>query len=243
MSGGDLATIVAAVPSVLTHKHFGTIWIGRFAALAAMAIVCSLSSGAATRVVMFVLAAGLGLTTSLTGHAADSGDVSVVVLVDYAHVLGATAWMGGLFAFALVMMRSAPAWPPTLPAMVARRFSALAGFCLLVVILSGIYNAWTEVRVWAALWRTTYGQVLLVKLAFVLVVAGVGGVSRFFVLPMFGATPRAGLDRVRTRLVRFVMMEATVGLVILACTALLTELTPARHALRMQHQAHSGMDD
>jgi copper resistance protein D len=211
MSGGDLAAIVAAVPSVLTHTHFGAIWIGRFAALAAMAILCPLSSRAA-RVPTFLLAAGLGLTTSLTGHAADSGDVSLTVLVDYAHVLGATAWMGGLFAFALVMMRSAPAWPDRLPAMVARRFSALAGVCLLVVILSGAYNAWAEVRVWAALWRTTYGQVLLAKLAFVLVVAGVGGVNRFFVLPMFRA-------------------------------ALLTETTPARHALRMQDQEHAGMHE
>jgi len=242
MSGGDLAAIVAAVPSVLTHTHFGAIWIGRFAALAAMAILCPLSSRAA-RVPTFLLAAGLGLTTSLTGHAADSGDVSLTVLVDYAHVLGATAWMGGLFAFALVMMRSAPAWPDRLPAMVARRFSALAGVCLLVVILSGAYNAWAEVRVWAALWRTTYGQVLLAKLAFVLVVAVVGGVNRFFVLPMFRAAPPAGLDHVRARLVRFVMMEATVGLVILACTALLTETTPARHALRMQDQEHAGMHE
>ena len=110
MSGGDLAAIVAAVPSVLLHTHFGMIWIGRFAALAAMAILYRLSSRAA-RVLMFVLAAALALTTSLTGHAADSGDVSLMVLVDYAHVLGATAWMGGLFAFALIMMRSAPAWP------------------------------------------------------------------------------------------------------------------------------------
>jgi hypothetical protein len=31
--------------------------------------------------------------------------------------------------------------------------------------------------------------------------------------------------------------------VILACTALLTEMTPARHALRMQDQEHAGMHE
>ena len=63
MSGGDLGAIVAAVPSVLIHTHFGAIWIARFAVLAAVVIVSTLSSRAA-RWLLFVLAAGLGLTTS-----------------------------------------------------------------------------------------------------------------------------------------------------------------------------------
>ena len=260
MSGGDLATIISAVPSVLAHTHFGMIWIGRFAALIAVAMA-SPSSSRLARLVVFVLAAGLGLTASLTGHAADWGDLSVTTLVDYGHVLGAGIWMGGLFALALVLLRVGSPWSDTVDATVARRFSRLAGVCLSVVVLSGAYNGWTQVRVWAALWTTTYGQVLLAKILFVLLAALLGAVNRFAILPGFDVTRRSWLsahvaamasrvtcvrpgvspDHVRFRLRRIVIMEAALGLVILMSTAVLTETTPARHAIRMQHGGHAPM--
>ncbi|PWU24420.1 MAG: hypothetical protein C5B48_06500 [Candidatus Rokuibacteriota bacterium] len=260
MSGGDLGTIVTAMPSVLTHTHFGTIWIARFTALAAVAVVWPVSSKLA-RPVIFLLAAGLGLTTTLTGHASDWGDFSVSTLVDYGHVLGAGIWMGGLFALALVIFPRVSGWPDALIATVVRRFSRLAGLCLALVVLSGTYNAWAQVRVWTALWTTTYGRVLLAKIVFVLVVAALGAVNRFAILPGFAGrswlvahvtrtmshvtatTPSASSQHLRARLVRYVAAEAALGLVILLCTGVLTETTPGRHAIRMQHQGHSSAQD
>ena len=94
MSGGPLAAALAAVPLVLTRPHFGTVWIARMLALLLLILLRfvprSWARGAA-----LVLAAGVALTTSLTGHAGDWGDLSVSVFADWAHVLGAAAWTGG----------------------------------------------------------------------------------------------------------------------------------------------------
>src|SRR5215471_7516404 len=127
MSGGDLSQAMAALPAVLTRMHFGTIWIARAMALALLA-VASASRAAPARAAGFVLSLGIVLTSSLTGHAADRGDSSLSVLVDWLHAVAATAWTGGLFGLVLVARRNHPAWPPALLGVVAQRFSRLAGY-------------------------------------------------------------------------------------------------------------------
>ncbi len=257
MTGGGVGAWMAAMPVVLTRTHFGTIWIARLAGLAAVTICLAMPARFA-RPLTFVLAAGLGLTTSLTGHASDWGNFSVSVVADYAHVLAAAIWVGGLFGLAAaVFPRVSGAQGPPVVSM-ARRFSTLAGTALAIVLLSGIYNAWVQTRVTSALWTTTYGRILLVKVCLVLVVAGFGAVNRFAVLPGLAGTRPSGVIRrlmshtaglephalsggLRVRLARYVAAEALLGLVILVCTAVLTESTPARHAIRMHHP--QTMDD
>jgi len=257
MSGGGLGAAMAAMPVVLTRTHFGAIWIARLAGLAAIA-GCLAMPARLARPLTFALAIGLGLTTSLTGHASDWGDFSVSVLVDYVHLLAAAIWVGGLFSLAAAVfprVSGAPA-PPVVS--MARRFSTLAGTALAIVVLSGSYNAWVQTRIVSALWTTTYGRVLLGKLCLVVVVAGFGAVNRFAVLPGLAGTRSSGLGgtllsrvasvgphavpgALRARLAGFVAVEALLGLLILACTAVLTESAPARHVIRMRHS--QTMDD
>jgi len=257
MSGGGLGALMAAIPPVLTRTHFGTIWIARFAALAALT-VCFAVPGRAARSVVFVLAVGLGLTTSLTGHASDWGDFSVSLLVDYGHLLGAAVWMGGLLGLAVAVFPRVSRVPAPLVVSVASRFSTLAGFMLAIVVLSGSYNAWVQTRVVSALWTTTYGRILLVKICFVLIVVGFGALNRFAIIPGLAGTRPSGLvhrlltrvapvgphvssESLRVQLAKYVVAEAVLGVMILACTAMLTESPPARHAIRMQHSGT--MDD
>src|SRR6266545_2136966 len=86
MSGGDLAGVRAALPLVLTRTHFGTIWMARVAALCLLLLFSLLPSPSA-RATGLLLALGVTLTTSLTGHAADWGDRSFTVLVDWSHAV------------------------------------------------------------------------------------------------------------------------------------------------------------
>jgi putative copper export protein len=257
MSGGGLGALMAAIPLVLTRTHFGTVWIARFAALAALT-VCLIMSGRRARSAVFLLAIGLGLTTSLTGHASDWGDFSVSVLIDYGHLLAAAIWIGGLLGLALAVFPRVSRAPAPVVVSIASRFSAVAGIMLAIVVISGSYNAWVQTRVVSALWMTTYGRVLLVKICLVLAVVGFGALNRFAVLPGLAGTrpsgtvprlltrvgpvgPRGSSEALRVRLAGCVMAEAVLGVVILACTAVLSESTPARHAIRMHHQGT--MDD
>jgi len=236
MSGGDLSQAMAALPAVLTRTHFGTIWIARAMALALLA-VASASRAAPARAAGFVLSLGIVLTSSLTGHAADRGDSSLSVLVDWLHAVAATAWTGGLFGLVLVARRNHPAWPPALLGVVAQRFSRLAGYCLAAVVASGIYNAWVQMPNLSSLWRTAYGEALVVKICLAAVLAGIGAVNRYRVVPALAVLPEAG-----ARLTRLIAREAAIALVVFGCTAVLAESTPKHHEGHMSHAATAILD-
>jgi len=256
MSGGELTQVRAALPLVLTRTHFGTIWMARVASLGLLLLVSFLPSTGA-RATGLLLALGVALTTSLTGHAADWGDRSFTVLVDWGHAVAAGAWAGGLFGLALVILGGRTRWSSTLLGVVGRRFSRLAGYCLLVVVATGVYNVWTQVPALAALWTTTYGRVLLLKVVLASILAFLGAINRFVVLPGLGsdrARRRGGrwlrLGRIvvfgtatvarssaASRLSRFVGREALVALLVFGCTAVLGESTPKRHEGHASHGA------
>jgi putative copper resistance protein D len=223
MSGVPLAGAIDVLPVVLTRTHFGAIWIARFVALGLL-LALSLARARWARLVALPPALAVALTSSLTGHAGDWGDVSLAAFVDWSHGVAAAAWTGGLISLALAVFVGRAAWPQDLFATVARRFSRVAGACLVVVVLTGAYNAWVQIPEISALWTTLYGRVLALKLVLVLALAALGAVNRYAILPRLGAEGASG------RLATFVSREALLALVVFGCTAVLGESTPKSHA-------------
>jgi putative copper export protein len=227
MAGGGFAAALAAVPAVLTRTHFGTVWIARLAALVVLLVLVGRSSRAA-RTVACGAAVALAFTTTLVGHAADRGDLSPTALVDWLHVTAAAIWTGGLFCLAGVVLGEARRWPRPRLTESLRRFSTLAGVCLVTVVASGVFNACMQLGAVDALWTTTYGAILGAKVLLVVGVASLGAANRFAILPRLRADTIASV-RVEDRLVRYVAWEAALALLVFGCTALLTESTPPRH--------------
>jgi len=257
MSGGGPGAAMQAVPAVLMRTHFGTVWIVRAAGLLVL-LPLSRASSWRLRGLGALGVLGVALTVSLTGHAGDWGDLSLTAGIDWIHVVAATTWTGGLFVLAALVLPAAPRWPVTLLADVMRRFSGLAAWCLLAVVLSGAYGAWVQVPTVAALWQTIYGRVLAVKVLLVLGLVWWGAVNRYTVLPRLGAgRPPGRLERVfqlgrraltgssrmprqalSSRLAAYVTREAVLALLVFGCSAVLGESTPARHARHLEpHEA------
>lgn len=149
---GPGASLVAGVPVVVARTHFGRIWLARVALIVATGVL-ALGHGRRPRALALGLAAGVALTTALTGHLADWGDVTPSVGLDWAHVAAASVWTGGLAALALACARGA--WPAESLPRIAARFSRLAGLCLLVVLVTGAWNVWVQLPDVAALWTTS----------------------------------------------------------------------------------------
>src|SRR5262245_35264001 len=191
MARAPLGVAIEAVPEVLTRTHFGTIWIARSVALA-VAVLLSLARAAGLRIACLLVTLGVALTTNLAGHAAEWGDLTVSVAVDWTHTVTASAWTGGLIGLPLVVLPRELPWPPTVLASLARRFSRLAGVCLFAVVLTGAYNAWTQLGPLATLWTTRYGRLLGLKLLVVATLVGLGAVTRFLVVPRLGASRDSG---------------------------------------------------
>jgi copper resistance protein D len=256
MAGGDLAGAIAAIPVVLARTHFGAVWIARFVLLGAAFLVIARATRPA-RIAALGLGLGLTVTTSLTGHGADGGDLTWTAGIDWVHVLAVSAWTGGLLALALVVLGDAAAWPPARLGALMRRFSRLAGYCLVAALVSGGYNAWVQIPSVSALWTTFYGRVLTVKLVLVLGVIGLGAVNRYAIVARLGrrrvsgigerlfriarlvlrATPRVARAGLPARLRVGVRREAVLVVAVFAVTAVLVDSTPARHA---EHASHRG---
>jgi putative copper export protein len=233
MAGGGIASALGATPTVLARTKFGHLWIARFLMLG-LALPISMVAVRGATLAGSVLALGVALTTSLTGHAADWGDRSWSVAIDWIHVAAATTWTGGLIGLTLVVLERERVWPDGSLAVVGRRFSRLAGWCLLAVVVSGSYSAWLQVRQLSAMWTTAYGRILGAKLLVALILAACGAINRYRVLPALvsGLAVSTAASRFRT----YVGLEALLAVVVFACTAVLIEVTPARHTRHPEHE-------
>src|SRR2546428_9480612 len=116
----------------------------------------------------------------------------------------AAVWLGGLAAL-LIGLRDVS---HSAQAVVVRRFSAVAGIALGVVVATGAARAIDEVGTWTLLISTAFGRLVLVKIVLLCALATLGAVNRYRHVPR---VPRslAGLRKVGTA-------ELTIALAVFA---------------------------
>ena len=122
-----------------------------------------------------LLAIGLCLTVSLTGHATTGRWTLLALPADVIHLLGGGLWVGGL------VMLVAVALPRAAPAALDRivpRYSTLATGSVIAIVLSGVFQSIRQVGTLHALTSTSYGQILLVKVGAFTVVIILAALSR-----------------------------------------------------------------
>ncbi|SFL71903.1 copper resistance CopC/CopD family protein [Geodermatophilus ruber] len=141
-----------------------------------------------------VLAAGLVVTVAAVGHPVAGPWPGLAVVATTVHVAAMTVWLGGLAGLlAGVLSRDGADLADVLP-----RFSRLAAGSVTALVVTGVVQAVREVGSPVALVTTTYGWLLVAKLAVVLLVLAAAGISRVWVQQHLGvARPRpAGRRRV-----------------------------------------------
>ncbi|MEU5631457.1 copper resistance CopC/CopD family protein [Streptomyces rishiriensis] len=141
------------------------------------------------------LAVGLALTWASAEHASAGIQVPAAMASSVLHLLAMAAWLGGLAALLTLLHRA------SVPSRVVNRFSRLAALSVTVLVVTGVYQSWRGLGSVSALTDTTYGRVLLAKLAAValLLLAGawsrrtVHGAARTITMPTAttAATPEA----------------------------------------------------
>ena len=178
------------VVSAVLDTRFGEVWATE--AVLALALAGLLLAGERLgRLAWLVLvpAGLLLLTPSASGHASVSGGLAFVA--DVAHVAAAAVWVGGLAALVLALLWSrTQRWE--LAATAVPRFSVLAVGAVSVLLVSGSTSGYLEVRALRGLWETTYGQLLLVKVALVLPLLGLGLYNNRRAVPRLRARTRVG---------------------------------------------------
>ena len=179
-----------------------------------------------------ILAAGLGLTSSLISHsAALLEDSLLATAVDFAHTLAAAIWVGGLLylVIGLRQARQLGAESRTwLNLSLNLNFSAVAAISVGLLLVSGGYLGGQHVGSWTALVGTAYGLMLLGKIALVLPLLGIAAVNLLIIKPRLNAAyeepDNTEAEPIMQRFGRLVIVEVVVAFLILAAAGVLTDL-------------------
>jgi copper transport protein len=179
-----------------------------------------------------IVGCALALTPALGGHAATQSPVALLVPADVVHVVGMSAWLGGL-AFLLLAVPAAtrtlaPADRTRLLAATLQRFSPLALASVLALAVTGTVQALVEVRHLDALTGTAFGRAVAIKAILLLLLIGLGAVNRQRVVPALRRLAAGGENPGEAgRLLRRTLRAevALIG-VVLAVTGALTGYAP-----------------
>jgi copper transport protein len=203
-------------------------------------------------------AAAAMLVRATSGHAAGLSPPLPAELAQWAHLVAIGVWIGGLVLVLLLLRRwrrgddaEGDAWEAaTVGAFEASRrandawgfpdaggvplrqvgsFSRMAGWALLVVVLTGVLRTVGEAGgvgdVRAMFTDTTYGTALIVKIALAIVIVALGAYNRWRSIPR--------LQRGGTTMGRVLSVEIVAAIGVFGLTAALTGIDPdppAEHA-------------
>jgi copper transport protein len=187
-------------------------------------------------VVGAILAIGLAGTPGYEGHAATGTFTIFAVPLDTIHVLAMSIWLGGLVVLLVAALGGGFSGGLR---QALTTFSRVAFWSVVALVLSGIFASWRQVGFTIRGYTsTTYGHLLLIKLAIVVGLVGLAGVSRSIVRKRRSAplnAPDSAIAAIDERTVsglrRSVAGEVLLGIAVLAVTAILVNAQPARSEL------------
>ncbi|MGB3770410.1 MAG: cytochrome c oxidase assembly protein [Rhodococcus sp. (in: high G+C Gram-positive bacteria)] len=145
---------------------------------------------------------------ALTGHSSSGGSHDVATNSLILHLVAASLWAGGLFAL-LAHARRRGAYTDV----AARRFSLVATAAFVIMGVSGVVNAFVRIEP-ADLVESTYGRLVLAKVAALIVLGVFGYVQRQRALPALAEDPSSRANLVRFAGAEVLVFAATVGLAV-----------------------------
>lgn len=222
MHGAERALDASLMSTMLMNTIWGWGWIlqvvGVVVAVAGFALARRGSGAGWATAALGALV--LAFTPALSGHAAAVPRMTgLAIVLDGLHVIGAAGWLGSLlFVVAIgvpAALRLEQAERGSSVAALVNAFSPTALLFAGITAATGLVAAWIHLGSLTALWETSYGRMLLVKLAVLSVVVGIGAYNWRRVRPALGDF--AAAHRVR----RSATAELTVGVLVLVVTAIL----------------------
>jgi copper resistance protein D len=217
---------------VLLNTDFGQVWSARLLLASILVAVALVSARAGIFRTAGVFAAGaLLVSVALTGHAqVEAGAAGVVHrIADAVHLAAAGVWLGALVPF-LYLLR-ARSLPESFSAAAERlvAFHNVGLIAVLLLVATGVVNSWFLVGSPARMFDTTYGQVLVIKLALFAGMLALAAGNRLRHVPALtrqlsgDEDAMAPLRRLRLQ----VRGEFLLGMLVLLAVAVLGSIEPA----------------
>jgi putative copper resistance protein D len=215
-----------ALVDVLRETDFGPLWAMRM-------LVAILLLAVLVRRNMHPAGLGIGLSAALlaslalTGHArSEQGVIGMVhVIADGLHLIAAGLWLGGLFGLLLVLGPARPAGDNQVAIEALRNFGGAGSLAVGTLIATGTVNTVLLVGAPAAMVSTSYGRLLLCKLAFFIGMLALAAANRFALVPHLWQ-PQPTRTRTLSILKRHVLIEQIAGLSVLMIVSVLGASAP-----------------
>lgn len=235
MTETPLREVFSILPLFITKTKYGKFTIVRTVILVAVIVVSFVSmkkDSQWARLSGLVGSLLLLIVIAMSGHQGARGYMNFPFFLDVLHFVAVSAWIGGIifirfFLAAFVKGAYIEYWH-NLTSLI-NRFSQLATYCVFIALLTGLLLSYVNVKGLAVFMHTQYGKVLLVKIFMVIVIAVIGAMNKFSIIPFMNNIKAEERTRGLAhggRLLNLVTIEAGLGFVVLLLTSLLTHLSP-----------------
>ncbi|MYH63449.1 MAG: hypothetical protein F4148_17430, partial [Caldilineaceae bacterium SB0675_bin_29] len=196
-----------------------------------------------------LLSAAALFTFAASSHAAAASGSGWAVAADFAHLVAAAVWAGGLIFLALLLLqlhrrRTLP--DPDWMVLLLTRFSLSAQIAVFILALTGLFGSFVQLPDASSLFTTTYGRVLLIKLV---IVAAILALAYFNNRAVKRAQDTVARTSELSRFTRRVAAEAGMAAVLLISVAVLVQTptpnlppptAPAAPSLPFNEMAYDG---
>ncbi|MEK3799030.1 copper resistance protein CopC [Peribacillus sp. FSL H8-0477] len=208
---------ISLLKETIFHTTFGTIWMIEMGLLVILFSSLLLTKKAISAAYgSFLLIAALILCKASIGHTAAVNNQVLAVIMDFFHLLGMALWLGTLLALVILLPgESKKGKDHSIYWQTIQRFSAFAIVFVLILLVTGIYSSVQHVSSIQSLVTTSYGKVLIGKILLMLIMIGMGAYHSF-----------RGKCKEK-KLGPSVLIEFSIGLIIIMLAALLTNLPTA----------------
>jgi copper transport protein len=195
-SGRSLWTVPSSALSHVLASRFGWVWATRTMLFATSLAALRLPRGRLFSAWFVLVGAAAAVSPALSGHAAVQSPVWVFFPSDVAHVLAAGTWVGGVTCLVVALpaaLRGVEASSRTrMTIEVLARFSPVALGAVAAIAITGVVQAYIEIRTVGALTHTTYGELVLLKIGLLGLLIGLGAINRERVIPTLRRAHAAG---------------------------------------------------
>jgi len=227
------------------QTSFGTTWLIRMGITIALLVTWFWIERRSTisrknQFPLLVLSLALIATTTMIGHGSASEQLPAIVL-DYVHNLLASVWIGGIIFFCFILLPTFSILDDKkkelLSLAVLPKFSIMIIISLGIIIISGPTLLWFLESDVGLLVGSTYGSLILAKIAIASVMILLGGYKQFGIQKKAEKNLKSGSITVHKKLRRSLKIDSVLGIALLGFVALLTNGTlPAGEVQQVQAQ-------
>ena len=169
----DSALSVALDPTVI-RSFITQITLGQYlafeAVLALLVLICCFKAKKIVNLIVLLFVSIVGIIAPVfQSHAASGGSHSLVIGSLVIHVIGLSLWVGGILALAMLSESDR--------AIAVPRFSHLALWSAIAVVISGTVNAWTRLNFESAL-NSIYAYIVIAKTVATIALVAIGYLHR-----------------------------------------------------------------